>query len=99
MPVFAYLNQNYPLDFCRACSYNATHNTNSNREETHASDAMRSAEGANLGLASPGETLRQKGPGYLYLWKVPPREAISHGTPTGQSFRYGLLMRLMGRPH
>jgi len=52
MPVLAFLNLEhpleYPLDFCRACSYNATHNTISNREETLASDAMLSAEGANL---------------------------------------------------
>ena len=34
MPVLAYLNLEYPLDFYRACSYNATHNKNSNREET-----------------------------------------------------------------
>ena len=99
MPVFAYLILEYPLDFYRACSYNATHKTNSNWEETLASDAMRSAEGANLELASPGETLRQKGPCYLYLWKVLPQEAASYGTPTGQSFRYGLFMKLKHRPH
>jgi hypothetical protein len=36
----------------------------------------RDAEGANLDQAKPDETLRQKDPVPLILWKVP------HGTPT-----------------
>ena len=86
MPVLSYLILEYPLDFCRACSYNASHNKNSNREETLASDAMLSAEGANFGLASPGETLRQKGPCYLYLWKVPRGKNFLTGHRRGNPF-------------
>jgi hypothetical protein len=39
----------------------------------------RGAEGANPALASPDETLRQKGPCCLFLWKV----------PCGMTFRMG----------
>jgi hypothetical protein len=65
------LSRRYSLDSCSACSYNATHNTNGNREETLAQNGKLSAEGANPVLASPDETLRQKGPCCRYLWKVP----------------------------
>jgi hypothetical protein len=60
----------YSLDSCPPCSYNAIHNSNRNREETLAEVAKLSAEGANPGLASPDETLRQKGPCCIFLWKV-----------------------------
>jgi hypothetical protein len=45
--------------------------------ETQASKPeAKDAEGANLDLAKPDETLRQKDPALNQLWKIP------HGIPT-----------------
>jgi len=63
------------------------------REETacRAYPIARGAEGASPVLASPDETLRQQGPCYRYLWKVPGGIDIPYGTPMGQSCGRGRI--------